>query len=433
MDLLANIVPLEAGLELSISRQDMQLQPHQQALLKQPAGRFLLCEDITATEAHLILTYHKPDNYIPFSQIKMCTQLEKYLILIRVGRFVADLKKRYSTSFDPRNIFFTRTLDVAFMLRVLPGTIPQWPRTPLDEFNDFKALVLSVLQDKYSFTQLEQCGPEIVTKTPLTQALIQAQNPQELEKILTEEYERTHLQERQNRVGLSKKLVITAAVAACLLVSVAGVSAFLAYDNMTQNRINFAQKAIYESYYSNDQAAIVENAQALKNENLDTNLGKIVAEALIATKEPENLYRAFSLDPSRRLEVVDRLILLQEYDRLIALPAKDPLTQVYQAYYAKDYSKVIASVENNAALKTEPRAQILLAKACVSLNNYTRAEAVLLEMSQEPDLESYVSAGKQSWATAMNQETDLDRRELTVLYWDDIIRLCEDILKAKTK
>lgn len=432
MDLLANLSIGQAGIELSVPRRYMQLQPHQQALLKQPAPMFLLCENIAISEADLIFTYQKTEKHLPFSQIRNCTTLEKYLILIRIGRFIVDPKKRCSTSFDPRNIFFTQTLDVAFLLRIYPGTIPEL-RTPLDEFNDFKALVLSVIQDKHTFEQLVQCGLEIVEPSSLAQAVINAQNPQELEQILTDKYERDHYRERQNRIGLSKKFVAAVFVVLCLLLTTTGVSAFLAYDNVTRNRINTFKNAIYQSYYDNNKGAIVESANALKDKDMDPRLSIIVADALIASKEPENLHRAFNLDPSRRLEIIDKLILLQKYDLIATLVSDDSLIQAYQAYYAKDYSKVIALVDNSTGLKQDSRAQLLLAKACAALSNYTRAEAVLIDLSKSSSLDSYLETSKKNRETARNEKTDLENREMNVQNWDDIIKLIEDIQKNKAK
>ena len=431
MDLFTNLSISQTGIILRIPRQHMQLQTHQQALLKQPAPLFLQCEDIAVSETELAFTYQKPAGHLPFSQICHCTTLEKYLILIRLGRFVSDLKKRFSTSFDPRNIFFTRTLDIAFLLRILPGTIPEFPRTPLDEFNDFKALVLSVIQDKCTFNELAQCGLEIAAPTPLAQAIISAANPQDLEGILTEEYERNYLAQRQNRIGFSKKLVMGAAVAVGLLVVISGVSAFFAFSNGSLNKINASKNAIYENHFDGNKTAIVESSKVLKDKDMDPNLAKIVADALIVTKEPENLQRAFSLDPSRSLEIIDRLILLNEYDRITTLESDDPLIQVYRAFYAKDYSKVLALAENNASLKKESRAQILRSKACLALGNYPTAAAVLLEEIKS-DLESYLDTAKSSREAALNNsQTDLEHRDLNVRYWDDMIKLIEDIQKAK--
>ncbi|MCL1851539.1 MAG: tetratricopeptide repeat protein [Peptococcaceae bacterium] len=431
MDLFENIRSDGTRIELSIPRQHIQLQPHQPTLLKQPEPLFLPCEDIITTQAAVTFTFTQDNTkHLPFSQIGECSKVEQFLILIHAGRFITDFKKHHSTSFDPRNIVFTRTGDVAFLLRILPGSIPQLSRTALDEFEDYKALVLSVLQDKYTFRQLIQYGLDTVAPNPLCQAIIDAPSPQELEALLVAEHTKAYNDARQNRVGFSKRFINTISVGTALLLAILTAAlTYFVYDNVTKTRTYGVKMYIYENYYNRNPLAVVDYANKLRDKDMDASLKRVVADALIATNDPQNLAHAFRLDAGRQVEVIEKLILLEEYDIIATLASDNHLAQLYQAYYGKDYQRAITLGESYPDLKFNAQAQILLAKTYIALNDYPKAETILKDLG---DLDQLLDTYKQHRESVQKNETNIERRQHMVKSLDDIIKLLEDIQKAKS-
>jgi hypothetical protein len=162
---------------------------------------------------------------------------------------------------------------------------------------------------------------------------------------------------------------------------------------------------------------------------MDASLKRVVADALIATNDPQNLAHAFRLDTGRQVEVIEKLILLEEYDIIATLASDNHLAQLYQAYYGKDYQRAITLGESYPDLKFNAQAQILLAKTYIALNDYPKAETILKDLG---DLDQLLDTYKQHRESVQKNETNIERRQHMVKSLDDIIKLLEDIQKAKS-
>jgi uncharacterized membrane protein YukC len=350
-------------------------------------------------------------------------------LLIKVGQLFADKNRSFSTSYNPRNIVFTRSFDVAFMLRILPDT-PLY-RTIYQEFPEYKALVLSILQEKFSFEELVRFGPEVLSKDSLFAEIIKAQTPGELEKLLMDLYDKSYQNVYKNRIAFNANSVKAFSWVIVGLFSIAiSALAYFVYENYTETSKYGVKMRIYESYYAYDSQTVVELSNKLKDQDMETQLKQVVTEALISTKDPANLQRGFYLDKTRQIEILEILITLQQYDLIAALSTDNPHARLYVLYYGKEYDKAIALANDNPDLRNNVQVQILLAQIYVAAGDYVQAENILKKTGDTSKLlEAYKSHRQHVSAT----ETDAEYRKQLIQKLDEIIRLIEDVQRAESR
>ena len=427
-DLFSNINIDKTIIDLTIPCQKMPLQPHHTALLQKPCPMFVPCTQAVIGEHTAKLSYQTEKYHRPFSEITLCTKTEKLLVLLRIGNFFTDSQRRYSTSFNPRNILFTPAFEVAFLLRLLPD-IPQIKRTIQDEFEDYRTLVLSVVQDQYTFGQLIQYGADILDKDPFCLEILETRTPDDLNQLLTDAYARSYLDVRKNRVIFRMKTVrILTTFAATLIAGLFCTLGYFVYSNVIDTKTYGNKMFIYENYYTRDAEKVINYANKLSEADMDANLKKIFGDALITTKEPANLCRAFYLDDERQIEIIEMLIEAGEHDLIAVLSSDNPLAQLYIAYYARDYQKAIELAENNIYLKNTTQGQTILAHVYIALNQYTRAQAILDGLG---DLDTLLDFYKQYREYVQQNEGNIEYRKQLLDGLEDIINLIEEKKRAK--
>ncbi|MCL1791914.1 MAG: hypothetical protein FWG40_11345 [Peptococcaceae bacterium] len=417
---------------------NLNLKVHHLALLKQPTPKYLPCRDILATDTHTTFLYDKGDFYQPFTtRITSFRTLEKYLILLNIGKVLKDEKRTHGLSFDPRNIFITETYNAAFLFKILPNMFgtPYMPEThsSREEFDGYKTLVLSVVQEKHDFAYLSEYGPDILQKNKLCAAIIKATTPEDLETVLTQEYQKVYRDTRTNSVTIKAGRIrlITTAVS-ILFITLTLALAYFAYTTITETRTYGVKMYLYQAHYNQNPAGVIEQADKLKDSDLDRDpkMKKIIADALIATGEPRNLQRAFPLDLSRQTEIINTLIAQEQYDILTTLTTNDPAAQLRIAYYTKDYRQTVAIAEENLDLQFDAQAQLLAAKAYAVLGDYDQAETILTALG---DLDLLLTIYQEQREIIAATETNIERRKQIRQDLDDRIKLIEDIKNNTTK
>ncbi|MCL1853214.1 MAG: hypothetical protein FWF88_09330 [Peptococcaceae bacterium] len=413
-------------IDISVSREDMgRLRQQHIQLLQQPCPMFLPCAGVFRSETDIILSFEKTADHRPLTQIEDLTQTEKLLLLLRIGEFFTSAPKRhYSTTFDPRNIVFTPTFDAVFLLRILSDAPIH--RAYHEEFTEYRALVLSVLQDKLTFEQILRNGTQPINKLPLCAEIIEAQTREDLKKLLHDAYIETYTGAKKNLAFSPKAVKVTTFFFSLLLAVLTTAAGLFLYTNITRAHDNI-KLHIYDAYHSRNVQAVVTYANRLQDPDMEPNLKRVVADALIATRDPNNLERAFYLDTTRQVEVIEILIDLQNTDIIAGLTSDNHLAQLYQAFYAKDHHRAISLVESVHDLKFDARAQILLARVYADLNQYDKVQRILRGLG-DPDLmlESYKQ--QRDYVQANEKNPDL-RRQLTNQL-DDVIKLIEDMKRA---
>lgn len=428
-DLFANVQEQENSLTLIIPSDQMKLHPYQTEILKQNDPLFLPCMNVALSSNEISFTYQKSSAWNSFSHILSLTKLEKYLILLKTGDWFKNTKRRYGISFDPRNLFFTYAYDFAFMFRILPNTIPESAQTEADEFEEYKALILSVLQNKYSYEQLIQIGLDVLEKDTFFSSVIDAQTPDELKQLITGEYNKLYIDTKENQVGFRAITVRILVIAiTVIMISLLAALAYFIYRNVTETNIFATKLHIYENFNNKKPLAVVDHARNLPASAMDEDIKKVIADALIATHEPENLEWAFYLNHDRQVEVVQALVELDELDIIATLQSDKNKIQIYQVYYAKDYERVIYLVENNTELTYDAQAQLLCAQAYMNLGDYIKAEDILVSIGDDNVL---LEAYKEHKEYIIRYETNIEYRKKLLDSLDPIITALEKKLNKQ--
>jgi uncharacterized membrane protein YukC len=414
------------GPDLDLTIPQIDIYPHQTELFKQPLPMFLPCKHVRTTESRMTFTYSLGRYQSLALQMDTYTKVEKYLILLQIGQYFDTDHEEYATTFDPQNIVLSSTYEISFLLRLF-REVPGLERSKQDEFNDYKSLVLSAIQSKYRYDQLVQFGHDVLDKDAFCSGIIDCQTPEALETLLRTEYDKNLQNARKNRMAFSAGTVKTLAMAVTVLMAaLISTLAYFIYDNVSQTRTYGKKMYIYESYYNRDPLAVIEYAKKIKDADMSPSLKKVVADALIATNDPANLERAFALDPTRHLEILDKLILLQDYDRIAPLSSDNRLAQLTIAHYAKDYPRAIELYNNSPDLKNSAQAQLLIAQTYAALGDYTSAETILRTLG---DFDALIDMYKQHREDVLKNEADPERRQQKVAAIDEIMKLIEEVRK----
>lgn len=382
-------------------------------LLKRPHNLFLPIEEIQLNEINLVETFYT-ENKTNFLKLDKLTEIEKQLLLIHIGKiFLSGESRSFVTTFDPQNIFYTHEYEVFFGFRILKEMCND--DTELREFTEYQALVLSVLQKKYAYSQLIETGIDVLDKNPELVPIIEAQTAIEIYDLLQKQYELNYKEAKKNVIGLPIKnvkiMVIVFVVVFFILLS--GLI-FFAYQSFTVTDQYQIRMNIYQAHYNKDATRVVELSEKLTDAELDDTLKIVVADSLIASNKEENLVRAFYLDSSRQIECIEQLVKLEDYDDIASLRSDKNKVKLYQAFYAKDYNRAIALAENNLDLKYDAQAQILLSRAYMAARNYTAAIDIVDKLGDD-DLQLEVYKTYRDDVSANETNPTLRKEVLEVL------------------
>ena len=186
---------------------------YQLELLRQPESVFLPCQDITLSESAVKLTYARGENTENLTRAGNKTEIEKLLLLINVSGYFDQRRRRYFTTFAPENIYFSDAYDISFVYRNIDETLPPFGQTKLTEFEEYKALILSALQNKYDFYSLMEIGIDVLNKDAYFSDIISAQTVEEVRGILRARYNDLYRDTVKNKIAFRKRNVTIAAFA----------------------------------------------------------------------------------------------------------------------------------------------------------------------------------------------------------------------------
>lgn len=405
-----------------ISNHQMNLRGNfQLELLKRPHPCFLPMEEISLTEDSLLETYmvnNKPN----LLNLKLLTKLEKQLLLIHVGELFLGQNRAFVTTFNPENIYYTYEYEVFFGFR----TLKEMCTDDIDvrEFTEYQALILSILQDKYSYEQLIDTGIDVLEKQETLTPFIEAQTSEELYQILSESYEANYKKSKASVIGFPiKNVKIAIIIVSVVFFVLTGALIYFANKSFTVTDQYQVRMNIYQAHYNKDPSRVVTLSEKLTDDELDETLKIVVADSLISSNKKENLVRAFYLDPSRQVECIEQLVELEELDSIAGLRSDKNKVKLYQAFYAKDYNKAISLAENNLDLKYDAQAQILLSRAYMAVRNYTAAIDLVEKLGDEElQLEVYKTYRDDVKAN----ETNPKQRQQVLEVLDSMIAILEN-------
>lgn len=394
-------------------------------LLKDMQGPFLEIENIKKIPSGIQQKCKIKPSCYSILNISKCTKVEKRLILLNIGKHLENSNRRYITWLSPENIYFNNQYEIYFGFRLLPEMLTKTPLT--NELNNFKALVLSVFQSKYTYEQLCEIGIDVLDKETEFNPILEAKNFTELLEYLKNDYTQNYISAKRNVMAFSVKGIKIFSIAIMLIVAVLLSSfGYFSYQYLNNTRAFSLSKSMYQSHYNRNALAVKEYGDMLGDENLDTELKLVLADSLITIGEVEDLQRAFYLDESRQMECVINLMELEEFDIIAGLHSDKNKIQMYQAFCAKDYSRAIYIAETNLDLKYDAQAQVLLAQAHMNLGEYVRAEQIVDGLG---DVQLQLDIYKKHREHVLKNETNIQLKSQLIDSLDMVIAALENTIR----
>ena len=402
---------------------------YQFELLKKAPLPFMKCTKVSKEKEYLRETCELSENSRPLSNLKWLTESEKRLLLLNVGKSLDMSGKKYITYISPDNIYFSDSYEIFFAFRLSKEMVES--DTEISELDTYKALILSVLQKKYTFDKLLEVGIDVLDKDTNFQSIIECQNLSELLEILKDDYSKNYRLAKVSRMGFPVKFVKIATIAISVIVVGLIISlVYFAYRNITQTDQYEVRMNIYESFYARRSDEVVEYAEKIEDDEMDLQLKLVVADALIAvgTKEEdgEMLERAFYLDEDRQVECILMMVDIEDYDRIASLHSSKNKIQLYQAFYAKDYDRAITLCQQNLDLKYDAQAQILLSRAYANMGQFLSVEQILDGLG---DIELQLEIYKLHREDILKNDTNIKSRQEYLPVLNEIIRILEEQVK----
>lgn len=408
---------------VNISREDTNVSAvYQLELLKLGESMFLPCNKTDVDDNQIKLVYSKDSRFHEFHRIKEKTIVEKLNILLRISNYF-DVKRNYSTCFSPDNIFFSNDYEVVFAYRNIENLLPPYNYGKQRETEDFKALILSVLQDKYSYYDLLEMGIDILEKDKLFADIISAQTVDDIKLVLQREYDKAYMASDKEKVAFKKTTLRLAVIgfSVAFLISFSAMIYF-AYRNVFETNKYSALSDAYEYYLLKSPQKVVAAAERLRDKERSDVLKIVMADSYIALGDEDSLIKAFYLDSNRQLEVVELLVKGNKTSVVATLRSDKPKVQLYQAYYGNDYNKAISLAKGNRELINDAQAQVILAQSYAKQKNFQDAEMTAKDLKDDDLLLDIL---KQHKEYISSNETNIELREEGITKINQLIKTLE--------
>jgi len=399
-------------------------QVYELEVLRQKTSMFMDCDNIMFMDDVIRFTYTKPTRFRTMSDVKNKTDLEKLQILKNLCNYFENKNDRFFTLFCPDNVYYTDSSEVMFMYRGIVDLMPPDNQNSIKELEDFKNLILSILQSKYSYVQLEQMGMDILGKDEFYSSIINVQTIDGLRGILETEYDKRYEYIAGNKIAFKRRnvnvfFIVMSAVMAVIIAALG----YFAYRNIAEtNKYKNAQD-LYEAYYIRHVDRVVELADRISEADMNHTVKLVVADAYIATDEIDNLKKAFVLDSTRQMEIIQRIIDLESPNEIVDLVSDNVKVQLYQAYYKEDYARVIDVALTQPELVNDAQAKTLLAKSYQATRQYTKAREVAESMG---DKELQIEILEAHYADVKKNETDPEKRKITLETIDSMLKTLKE-------
>lgn len=398
---------------------------YQLELLKKAPPPFMKCIEIKKEKSFLIEKFEYSENSRPFSNLKLLTESEKRLLLLNIGKSLISCNKRYITYISPDNIFFTDSYEISFAFRL--GREMTKDDLGVSDLDAYKALILSVLQKKYTFQKLLEVGIDVLDKNAEFLQIIECLTLEDLINILKDDYSKNYRLAKVNRIGFPIKFVkIITIITSAIIIGLIFALSYFAYRNITQTDEYEVRMNIYKNFYSRNPEKVVDYAEKISNDSMDIQLKLVVADALIdiGTKDKDGsmLERAFYLDEDRQIECIIGLVTMEDFDTIASLHSSKNKVQLYQAFYAKDYERAIYLCEQNLDLKYDAQAQILLSRAYANIGKFLSAEEILDGLG---DVQLQLEIYKLHKEDILKNETNIKSRQEYLPILNEIIKMLE--------
>ena len=241
---------------------------------------FLECE-LEEKKEEVVFTYYIDDKK-PLKDISKEKKKEKITALLDAINF-KELKQQYNFSIAPENLYF----DVNERLYVLNRDLYVKGES-YDEkqfVNEYKALIGSVLQNKYNFDDYYNGGMDLLKKDKFLARILSMNSCEEIVNCLQDEYEKYLEDVQENKVEVNKRAykvnrILVIIFGVLVLVGAGAIGYYYVWISPYQTAVNQANNAYMESDY----VAIIEAMEEINVERLDVHQKYILALAYVKSE-----------------------------------------------------------------------------------------------------------------------------------------------------
>ena len=268
-------------IEIKVKNIDLNIEKEIRFLLANENKHLLDCE-IEETDDECIFKFDDEGLY-GFETVDVLSKEEKYRLLVNIAD-IEELSEEYCFCLSPSNIVYD--------INLVPKILIRDKRTKESDFYiQYKALVLSVLYNKYTFEQYIGGSAKVSEKSFIKNI--------DDTKSLKEELLKRYLKERETNINTKvqvkkseyKKLKLSIPITALIAVGILVYGIFVQFV-----RLPYKEKLItaYGSYMSSDYIKVEDTLQSIKIEKLPKDVKYILARSYIfteglTTKQRDNL------------------------------------------------------------------------------------------------------------------------------------------------
>lgn len=258
-------------IEIKVKNIDLNIEKEIRFLLANENKHLLDCE-IEETDDECIFKFDDEGLY-GFETVNVLSKEEKYRLLVNIAD-IEELSEEYCFCLSPSNIVYD--------INLVPKILIRDKRTKESDFYiQYKALVSSVLYNKYTFEQYIGGSAKVPEKSFIKNV--------DDTKSLKEELLKRYLKERETNINTKvqvkkseyKKLKLSIPITALIAVGILVYGIFVQFV-----RLPYKEKLItaYGSYMSSDYIKVEDTLQSIKIEKIPKDVKYILARSYIFTE-----------------------------------------------------------------------------------------------------------------------------------------------------
>ncbi|MDE6625485.1 MAG: hypothetical protein K2K56_03825 [Lachnospiraceae bacterium] len=237
---------------------------------------------IEETEEELQFTYNKK-HVTPLRQLRKDDKLKQMVVLGNVKN-VQDLRKQYSFSMNPDNLYYDMKGNVYVMHRDIVSKDYSGKQEHFIE--EYKSLIGYVMQSRYDYEDYLEGGQALLRKDKFLNKILEAESVDAILTALEEQYEKI-VEERNVYYVEVKRAVYKRKngyiVFASLLITVLLGGLLYLYFYKVEEQKHMLE--VYGNYLVEDYVSLIDAGRGIRTENLDSRQKYVLAVAYVKSED----------------------------------------------------------------------------------------------------------------------------------------------------
>lgn len=276
---------------------------YQLLVYKEP---YFLNAEVAEEKEKLIVTYDVT-GMTPMRNIRDEKRRMRLAIMLQVLKLVT-LTDKYTFELTPDNLYYDRNGNSYAAFRDIPdqNSLPAMRRERF--MQEYKALLGYAVQKRYSYTDYLEGGEDLYQKNTLLQQTVSAAEPEELQKLLEQEYEQISRIEKKTRTEVLKSrylgLRIYLLISALLLLGIGGYTLYSEKYLKTEIK---AKLAASNDFMDKEYRAVIQDLKSVSVEHMDKHQKYILATCYVKSEnltmeQKDNILEQITLDGDEKMK-----------------------------------------------------------------------------------------------------------------------------------